>query len=145
MSWRSGQAYAQHLRDRVLVAIDRGMGAYEAARLFQVSVSWIYKALARRRETGESTARPQVNHVPPKLLPYYEAILRKVNEEPDLTLVEWRAWLLQTYQVSISQRGMWKTLRQLDLTRKKRPCTPRSKTVRMSPQRGRLGATLSRN
>ena len=145
MSWRSGQAYAQHLRDRVLAAIDRGMGAYEAARLFQVSVSWIYKALARRRETGESTARPQVNHVPPKLLPYYEAILCKVNEEPDLTLAELRAWLLETYQVSISQRGMWKTLRQLDLTRKKRPCTPRSKTVRMLPQRGRLGATLSRN
>jgi len=58
MSWCRGQAYAQHLRDRVLAAIDRGMGAYEAARLFQVSVSWIYKALARRRETGESTGRP---------------------------------------------------------------------------------------
>jgi transposase len=145
MSWRRGQAYAQHLRDRVLAAIDRGMGAYEAARLFQVSVSWIYKALARRRETGESTARPQVNHVPPKLLPYYEAIRRKVREESDLTLAELRAWLLESYQVSISQRGMWKTLRQLDLTRKKRPSTPRSRTVLMSPQRGRRGATLSRN
>ena len=30
MSWRRGQAYAQHLRDRVLAAIDRGMGAYQA-------------------------------------------------------------------------------------------------------------------
>ena len=59
--------------DRVLAAIG-GMGAYEAAPLFQVSVSWIYKALARRRETGESTARPQVNHVPPKLLEHYAAI-----------------------------------------------------------------------
>ena len=116
MSWRRGQACAQHLRDRVLAAIDRGIGAYEAAPLFQVSVSWIYKALARRRET----ARPQVNDVPPKLLPHYEAIGRRVKEQPDLTLVELRAWLLETYQVSISQRGMWKTLRQLDLTRKKR-------------------------
>lgn len=33
MSWRRGQAYAQHLRDRVLAAVDRGMGAYEAAPL----------------------------------------------------------------------------------------------------------------
>jgi len=120
MSWRRGQAYAQHLRDRVLAAIDRGMGAYEAARLFQVSVSWIYKALARRRETGESTARPQVNPVPPKLLAYYEAIRGKLEAEPDLTLAELRAWLLEAEQVSFSQRGMWKTLRQLDLTRKKR-------------------------
>ena len=67
MSWRRGQAYAQHLRDRVLAAVDRGMGVYQAAPVFQVSVSWIYKALARRRHSGETTARPQVNHVPPKL------------------------------------------------------------------------------
>jgi transposase len=145
MSWRRGQAYAQHLRDRVLAAIDRGMGAYEAARLFQVSVSWIYKALARRRKTGESTARPQLNHVPPKLLPYYEAIRRKLEAEPDLTLAELRAWLLETEHVSISQRGMWKTLRQLDLTRKKRPNTPPSRTGPMSRRRGWPGATLSRS
>lgn len=145
MSWQRGQAYAQHLRDRALAAIDRGMGAYEVAALFQVSVSWIYKALARRRETGESTARPQINHVPPKLLPYYEAIRRKLKEESDLTLAELRAWLLEAHQVSISQRGMWKTLRQLDVTRKKRPSTPQSRTVLMLPQRGRLGVRLSRS
>ena len=56
MSWRRGQAYAQHLRDRVLAAVDRGMGAYEAAPLFQVSVSWIYKALARRQPRATQTA-----------------------------------------------------------------------------------------
>jgi transposase len=145
MSWRRGQAYAQHLRERVLAAIDRGMGAYEAAPLFQVSVSWIYKALARRRETGESTARPQVNHVPPKLERHYEAIRLQLKAEPDLTLAELRAWLLATHQVSISQRGMWKTLRRLDLTRKKRPSTLRSRADPMSPQRGRPGATASQS
>src|SRR5580658_5349704 len=120
MSWRRGQSYAQHLRDRVLAAVDRGMGAYEAAPLFQVSVSWIYKALARRRVSGESTARPQVNHVPPKLLAQHEAIRLKVRAEPDLTLAELQAWLRDEHQLSISVRGMWKTLRQLDLTRKKK-------------------------
>jgi hypothetical protein len=39
MSWHRRQACAQHLRDRVLAAVDRGMGAYEAAPLFRVSVS----------------------------------------------------------------------------------------------------------
>jgi transposase len=145
MSWRRGQAYAQHLRDRVLTAIDRGMGAYEAAPLFQVSVSWIYKALARRRDSGESTARPQVNHVPPKLLAQHEAIRLKLQAEPDLTLAELRAWLRDEHQVSISPRGMWKTLRQLDLTRKKRPSMPRSRTVPTSPRRARIGATVSRS
>jgi len=140
MSWRRGQAYAQHLRDRVLAAVDRGMGAYEVAPLFQVSVSWIYKALARRRVSGESTARPQVNHVPPKLLAQHEAIRLKVKAEPDLTLAELQAWLRNEHQLSISVRGMWKTLRQLDLTRKKRPSMPRSRTVPTLPRRARTGA-----
>ena len=145
MSWRRGQAYAQHLRDRVLAAVDRGMGAYEAAPLFQVSVSWIYKALARRRASGESTVRPQVNHVPPKLLAQHEAIRLKLKAEPDLTLAELQAWLRDEHQVSISVRGMWKTLRQLDLTRKKRPSMPRSRPVPTSPRRARIGATVSRS
>jgi transposase len=145
MSWRRGQSYAQHLRDRVLAAVDRGMGAYEAAPLFQVSVSWIYKALARRRVSGESTARPQVNHVPPKLLAQHEVIRLKVKAEPDLTLGELQAWLRDEHQLSISVRGMWKTLRQLDLTRKKRPSMPRNRTVPTSPQRARIGATVSRS
>jgi transposase len=136
MSWCRGQAYAQDLRDRVLAAIDRGMGAYQAAPLFQVSVSWIDKALARRRDTGESTARPQVNHVPPKLLAQHEAIRLKLKAEPDLTLTELRAWLREAHQVSISQRGMWKTLRQLDLTRKKDPAR-----LGAEPSRRCCGAT----
>ena len=119
MDWRRGQAYSQHLRDRVLAAVDRGMVVYAAAPMFLVSVSWIYKALARRRHTGEDAARPQVNHVPPKLLAKHEAIRTKLQGEPDLTLAELRAWLWDEHQVSISQCGMWKTLRALGLTRKK--------------------------
>jgi hypothetical protein len=50
--------------------------------MFQVSVSGIYKALARQRESGESAARPQVNHVPPKLLGHCVAIRLKLKAEP---------------------------------------------------------------
>lgn len=135
MSWRRGQAYAQHLRERVLAAVDRGIGAYEAARLVQVGVSWIYKASARRRSTGETAAQPQVNHVPPKLLAQDEAIRAKLKAEPDLTLAELRAWLRDEHQVSISPRGIWKTLRRLDLTRKKDPARGGTK-----PSRYRRGA-----
>lgn len=79
MSWRRGQSYSVHLRDRVLAAVDSGMGAYAAAAVFRVSVSWIYKACARRRSTGETTARAQRNHVLPKLAAQGEAIRSKVK------------------------------------------------------------------
>ena len=51
-----GVAYSQDLRDRVMAAVDGGLSVYSAAPLFRVSVSHIYKALGRRRATGEVTA-----------------------------------------------------------------------------------------
>ena len=61
MAWKSGQSYSTDLRSRVLAAIDGGGSATATAQLFQVSVSYIYKALARREATGETEARPQRN------------------------------------------------------------------------------------
>lgn len=109
-----------------------------------MSVSWIYKALARRRDTGESTARQQVNHVPPKLLAQHEAIRLKLKAEPDLTLAELRTWLQDDHRVAISQRGMWKTLRRLDLTRKKRASVLQSRTGPTLPPHGKSGVPLRR-
>ncbi|WP_245584058.1 IS630 transposase-related protein, partial [Rubritepida flocculans] len=56
MTWRSGQAYSQDLRERVLAAVDGGLRVREGAPLFRVSISYIYKALARRAATGATTA-----------------------------------------------------------------------------------------
>jgi hypothetical protein len=51
-----GVAYSQDLRDRVMAAADGGLGVYSAAPMFQVSVSYLCKALGRRRATGDVTA-----------------------------------------------------------------------------------------
>ena len=67
MVWKSGQSYSSDLRSRVLAAVDGGSPARAVAQLFQVSVSYIYKALARREATGETEARPQRNHQALKL------------------------------------------------------------------------------
>jgi len=58
MVWRQGQSYSEDLRARVLAAVDGGLAARAAARLFRVSVSYIYKALIRRRRTGEVSGQP---------------------------------------------------------------------------------------
>src|ERR1044071_7759441 len=52
MVWRQGQSYSEDLRARVLAAVDGGLAARAAARLFRVSVSYIYQAWIRRRRTG---------------------------------------------------------------------------------------------
>ena len=53
MAWKSGQSSSADLRGRVRAAIDGGLSAKMVAARFQVSVSYIYKALGRRDATGE--------------------------------------------------------------------------------------------
>ena len=52
----TGEPHSQDLRDRVLSAVDGGLGVYSAPPLFRVSVSYIYKALGRCRASGDVTA-----------------------------------------------------------------------------------------
>jgi transposase len=51
MGRRSGQAYSQDLRERILVAIDAGMAVREAAMLFRVSISYLSMSWAGSRRT----------------------------------------------------------------------------------------------
>ena len=137
--WRLGKAYSQDLRDRVLGAIDAGFGAAEVATRFRVSVSYVYKALGRRRKTGETTARAQRNRQSLKLGPLHDAIQAEVFRRPDVTLDELRAWLLQTHGVQASLGLMHNTLARLGLTLKKSRAGPRSRTDRMSRAAGGPG------
>jgi transposase len=92
----------------MFTAIDRGMNPGAVARTFAVSVSWIYKALARRHETGEA-ARRRCCDVAGKLDAHHEAIRARVAAVPDMTIGELRAWMLATYGVSVGHAAMWET------------------------------------
>jgi hypothetical protein len=76
--------------------------AGEIAELLRISVSYVSKALTRRRTTGETTVRSGRGHKPPKLAPDYPAIRAYVAEWADTTIETLRAWLLATHRVSAS-------------------------------------------
>ena len=144
MGWKSGQSYSTDLRSRVLVAIDGGSPARATAQLFQVSVSYIYKALGRRSSTGETEARPQRNQQVLKLKEHHGLIAAEVALRPDVTLNELRAWLLATHGLSASLGLMHQTLARLGLTRKKvgpgsgaGPARCRRATGRLAREAGR--------
>ena len=107
-------------RERVFAAADDGEPVGRIAVALRVSVSYVSKVLSRRRLTGQRTARPQRCHVAAKLTGLYDAILEHVNDHPDATIAELRAWLLQTHKVSASTGLVNKTLAALDLTFKKK-------------------------
>lgn len=114
MVWRSGQSYSEDLRSRVLAAVDGGMAVRAAAPVFKVSISYIYKALIRRRQTGEATARSRRGHRPRKLTPAQEAALAShIKVHRDITLAALRWWLAAEHGV----RLMWHREGQADAAR----------------------------
>jgi transposase len=142
MAWKSGQSYSADLRSRVLTAMDNGGAARATAQLFRVSLSYIYKALERRRATGELEARAQRNHQRLKLAAHHDAIAAEVARRPDVTLEELRAWLLVTHGVTASLGLMHKTLARLGLTLKKSQAARQSRSGPTSPPSGPPGAPV---
>jgi transposase len=134
MVWRQGQSYSEDLRARVLAAVDGGMAARATAKLFRVSVSYIYKALIRRRRTGAVSASTRRGHRPRKLSPVQEAALTAhIEAHPDLTLAALQAWLLTEHGVRLSNGAMWAAVARLGLSYKKRRSGRASRTARTSP------------
>ena len=135
MAWRQGQSYSEDLRGRVLSAIDGGMAARAAAGVFRVSVSYIYKALIRRRRTGEVSASARRGHRPRKLTPQQEAALAAhIAAHPDITLAALQTWLAREHAVRLSNGAMWSAVDRLGLSFKKRRYAPPSRTAQTSPR-----------
>jgi transposase len=108
----------------VMAAVDGGLGVYSAAPMFRVSVSYIYKALGRRRATGDVTAHKSGGGPKPKLAAYDEALRAQV-----VTLVELQAWLANDHAVKVSVGCLWARVRHLGLTLKKSRNALQSRTA----------------
>lgn len=144
MTWRSGRAYSQDLRERVLAAVDGGLRVREAAPLFRVSISYIYKALERRASTGATTPAARGGAQRKAVLAGHEAaLLEHLRAQPDATLGELRRWLFETRGVGISVGALWKGLDRLGWTLKKSRSTRRNRSAQMSPPRASNGVSPS--
>lgn len=128
-----GRAYSQDLRDRVLSAVDGGMPPTEVAELFEVTVSYIYKVLIRRRTSGVTTALAWAAGPRPKLKAYEDGLRQHVLEFSDATLEEIRDWLIAEHGVKVSIGCLWNTLKRLKLSLKKNPACRRTGSRRRRP------------
>jgi AAA15 family ATPase/GTPase/transposase len=106
-----GKPYSQDLRERVIATVDSGTRVCAAARLFLVSVSYVSKAVGRRRTTGETMARVGRAGRKPKLAPHDQAIRARVAAHPDATLAELQAWLAAECKVEVSIGCLWNRLK----------------------------------
>ena len=125
--------YSQDLRDRVLLAYDRGMKTKQIAVTFDVSPSWARRVKQRRRETGETTHRPMGG--PGVTIVDRKRLASLVREHPDATLAELRALL--GVQCALSTLCM--ALKKMGLSFKKKRSMRRNRIARMSCTDGPSG------
>lgn len=120
------------LRVRVVAAVASGLSHRAAGERFGVSAASVSRWRALEREQGDPSPKPmggdqRSQHIDAQ----GELILSLYEATPDITLQELRAALAQ-HGVSVGYGGLWRFFDRRGVTVKKRPRTPRNRTVRTS-------------
>ncbi len=82
------KSYSVDLRRRVVRFVDAGHSRHEAARRFDVSVSFVIKLVAAYRATGNLKPKPEGGWRYSKLDPHRDFLVRRVAEKADITMPE---------------------------------------------------------
>ena len=116
------QAYSLDLRQRVVHAYEQGHASIaEIAERFGVGPTFIKKMLRQHKETGDLKEHSHGGGRPASLSPKHRRLLQqKVRREQDISLSELQTYLQETAQVGVHVSTISRTLKALDLPRKKK-------------------------
>jgi len=122
-----GKPYSNDLRGSVIRAIDAGHTYQEVAELCGVSVSSVSRFLTRWRGTGSVQPEKFGGYKGYALEEYASLITAWVRAQPDITLAEIQA-RLAAQKVVVSQTSVFRFLRHLNLTFKKKSARSRTRS-----------------
>jgi len=116
------------LRERVVAAVKGGMSRRQAAAHFRVGVSSAIRWVARAEATGDVRPKPMGgDHRSAAIEAQADTILSLLAEQPDTTLVEFQEALAKKgHRFAVST--IWRFFDRRQLTLKKRPRTPPSRS-----------------
>jgi transposase len=124
------RAYSTDLKERLVRAVADGQPMREAARRFDVAVNTVKRAVVQERATGSLERKP-IPGYPRRIGPEQEAALRtRLEAAPDATVLEHCAWWAEQSGQQLSEATMWRAIRRLGWTHKKRHWQPASATSR---------------
>lgn len=115
------QPYSLDLRQKILtVYLKESPSQRQLAQRFGVTLSFIQTFLKRYRQTGSIAPKTRTQQTPPKLNQAHLDLLRElVQQHNDATLAELADLLHQATGIRVSTSTMDRTLKKLQLTRKK--------------------------
>ena len=137
------QSYSADLRERVLLACERGdLPQVEIARRFQVSPATVPNWRRQEREEGRRCPKPHSGGVPPRLNAPALAVLRQlVIEDNDALLREYRERLAERTGVTVCIAVICEALKRLKLRPKNRRFGRPSRSGPRLPPSARLIAS----
>ncbi len=125
-----GRSHPMALRERVVAFVEEGHSHRAVAARLRVSVKFVNDMVILKREAGGLEPRPQGNgggHG--KLVAVQGWITSRMNEKPDLTLNDLVGELADHHGIAIHRVSVWRLLRGLGLTHKKRPASRRTEAA----------------
>jgi transposase len=112
-------AYSEDLREKIVQALERGMGKSEATRTFSVSLSSV-KRYAKIAEEGGSLAPKKRPGSKPKLDERASKLLEDdLKERPFLTLQQRCEYLRTIASLEVSRSTVCRAIKRMNSTRKK--------------------------
>ena len=114
------RAYSTDLKERLVRAVAAGLPMREAARRFDVAVTTVKRAVVQQRETGSLERKPSPGRPRAIRRDQEEALWARLEAAPDATLQEHWTWWGEQYGQPLSQATMWRAMRRLGWTHKKR-------------------------
>jgi transposase len=131
------RAYSTDLKERLVRAVAEGQPMREAARRFNVCVNTVKRAVVQARETGSLERKP-IPGYPRRIGPEQEVALQaRLETAPDATVLEHCAWWAEHSGQQLSEATLWRAMRRLGWTHKKRHWQPANATSRRAPRGGR--------
>jgi len=117
--------YSDDLRARVIAAIEEGATREEAAERHDVSLSSVGRFVRLKRDTGSVSPAKFGGHKPYVLAAHEQLVRGLLAQQPDITLAELQATLAKR-KVTVGQTSIFRFLRHLKLTFKKKPARRRA-------------------
>ena len=117
------------LRKRLVAGRRRGQSAGELARLFGVSKRSVERFWKRHGEEGTLEPKQRGGYRRSCLEGHDELLGRWISKEPDLSLEELRARLLEQLGIGIGTTALWHRLEKLGLSYKKNAARRRARAA----------------
>jgi transposase len=139
------RAYSTDLKERLVRVVADGQPMREAARRFDVAVNTVKRAVLQARATG-SLERHPIPGRPRVISREQEAALRaRLAAASDATVLEHCAWWTEQTGQQLSEATMWRAIRRLGWTHKKRHWQPVNATRRSAPPGGQRSPRATRS